>query len=339
MHNLGSDRVKTIVTSADGKYTAVVGRGGSIKLYNAKKSELLGEMTGKGNVYTCAAFSPDGKMLVAGSRDGVLTFCETEDLIAWDVDNYHVYHDSVAFTADGDYVIAGGRNYDDQSSYSRAMFVFDSSGGKVKQVDLESDIRAIATGGSTIALALGNSKVLLYDASSLSLRSTLTGHTSAVRGIDMTADGSRLVTSDENGNVIVWDANSGSRVNKMKNTRSAPITKVRFLDGGRRVVCASESGDLRIFTVSTGRLYSLMGGYDSLVRDLDVSNDGTMIAACSYDGSVRTYRSDGTLLEAISVADDSGSWVESVAFCSGKRVMFGMNHPATGLYVMRLTKK
>ena len=219
------------------------------------------------------------------------------------------------------------------------MFVFDASGNKVKQVDLESDIRAVAAAGNTVALALGNSKVQIYDASSFALRHTLTGHTSAVRGIDLTADGSRLVTSDENGNVIVWDAASGARVNKMKNTRTAPVTKVRFLDGGRRVVCASESGDLRIFTVSTGRLYSLMGGYGSLVRDVDVSKDGSMIAACSYDGSVRTYRSDGTLLEAVTVADDSGNWVESVSFCSGKRVMFGMNQPATGLYVMRLTKK
>ena len=339
VHNLGSDRVKSIVTSADGKYTAVVGRGGQIKVYKAKSSELIGEVTGKGKVYTCAAFSPDGKMLVAGSRDGVLTFCETDDMIAWDVDNYHVYHDSVAFTADGEYVVAGGRNYDDQSSYSRSMFVFDSAGGKVKQVDLESDIRAVAAAGNTVALALGNSKVQLYDASSFSLRATLSGHTSAVRGIDMTADGSRLVTSDENGNVIVWDASNGGRIGKMNNTRSAPITKVRFLDGGRRVVCASESGDLRIFTVATGRLYSLMGGYDALVRDVDVSPDGTMIVACSYDGSVRTYRSDGTLLEAVTVSDDSGSWVESVSFCSGKRVIFGMNHPATGLYAMRLTKK
>lgn len=339
VHNLGSDRVKSIVTSADGKYTAVVGRGGQIKVYKAKSSELIGEVTGKGKVYTCAAFSPDGKMLVAGSRDGVLTFCETDDMIAWDVDNYHVYHDSVAFTADGEYVVAGGMNYDDQSSYSRSMFVFDSAGGKVKQVDLESDIRAVAAAGNTVALALGNSKVQLYDASSFSLRATLSGHTSAVRGIDMTADGSRLVTSDENGNVIVWDAGNGGRIGKMNNTRSAPVTRVRFLDGGRRVVCASESGDLRIFTVATGRLYSLMGGYDALVRDVDVSPDGTMIVACSYDGSVRTYRSDGTLLEAVTVSDDSGSWVESVSFCSGKRVIFGMNHPATGLYAMRLTKK
>lgn len=338
VHTLGSDRVGDIVTSPDGRYTAVVGKSSTIKIYNAKTSEHIGDVTGRGKVYTCAAFSPDGKVLVAGSRDGVLTFCETEDLIAWDVDNYHVYHDAVAFTADGDYVIAGGRNYDDQSYYSRAMFVFDSAGGKVKQVDLESDIRAIATGGNTVALALGNSKAQIYDASSLSLRATLNGHTSAVRGIDVTSDGSRVVTSDENGNVIVWDANGG-RIGKMNNTRSAPVTRVRFLDGGRRVVCASESGDLRIFTVATGRLYALMGGYDALVRDLDVSPDGKMIAACSYDGSVRTYRSDGTLLEAITVGDDSGCWVESVSFCSGKRVIFGMCTPANGLYAMRLTKK
>lgn len=339
VHKLGSDCVNAIVTSPNGKYTAVVCRSGVIGLYSTKKMELVTEIKGKGKVYTCAAFSPDSKTLVAGSRDGVLTYCETKEGISWDVDNPHVYHEAVAFTADGAYVIAGGRSYDDMASYSRNMFVFDATGGKIQQVPLESDIRGIASAGSVIALALGNSSVQLYDANSLAFRATLTGHTSAVRGIDITADGSRLVTSDENGNVIVWDTAAGKKLNKMNNTCAAAVTKVRFLDGGRRVVCASESGDVRIFTVSTGRLYSLMGGFDSLVKDIAVSRDGSMIAACSYDGSVRTYTSSGALLEAVKVSGEDGTWVGAVGFCTNKRLMFGMKNPAIGLYMVRLTKK
>lgn len=338
-HRLSSGTANEIVTSPNGKYTAVVGRDQKIAVYKTKSMKEIDSFKGDGKAYHCAAFSPDSKLLVAGAGEGIMTFCELETGACWDVKNANVYHEAVAFTSDGSYIITGGRNYDTMSELTRYMFVFDAQGNKINQIQLESDIRAIASKGDIIALALGDSTVRIYDSYSFAYRETLKGHTSSVRGIDLTEDGKKLVTSDENGNIFVWDTVFCKKLAKMNNECSAAVRKVRFLDGGRRVLCASDSGDARIFTVSTGRLYSLMGGFDSLIRDIAVSRDGKLIAACSYDGSVRTYRKDGSLLEAVKVSAHEEGWIGALAFCTNKRVLFGMKFPDFGIYGMRLTKR
>lgn len=338
--NIGGNRGLASASSPDGKYLAIVGWGKTIKIYDAESMSQVTELHGSGSVYTALTFSPDGKMLVAGSRDGVLTFVEMDGFISWDVQNTHVYHDALAFTADSANLIAGGRNYDDMAYFSRKMSVFTASGTPVKSVDLESDIRNIASAGNIVALALGNSNIQLYSANDFSLIGTLTGHTATVRGIDLTADGSRLVSSDERGNIFIWDTATKQRIGKMNNTCNASVSIVKFLDGGRRVAAVSNSNDVRIFTVSTGRLYSLMGGFDSVVRDMAVSADGKMIAVCAYDGSVRTYRSDGTLLEALNIGSTDGSWVETVAIGhNNTRLIVGCDFDLAELNLCKLSKK
>jgi len=338
--NANGNRGLATAASPDGKYLATVGWSNVVLIYDAKNMSQVSELHGGGSVYTELTFSPDGKTLVAGSRDGVLTFVEMDTLISWDVPNTHVYHDALAFTSDSQYLITGGRNYDDMPYASRKMSVFTASGTPVKTVTLQSDIRNIASAGNVIALALADSTVQLYSASDFGLMATLTGHATAVRGIDITADGSRVVTSDEKGNILIWDTASKQRIGKMNNTCNASVTMVKFLDGGRRVAAASNSGDVRIFTVSTGRLYSLMGGFESLVRDIDVSEDGKYIAACAYDGSVRTYRSDGTLLEAVDLTEQNGSWIETVSIGgNNNRLIVGCDYNGGTNILCKLSKK
>ena len=83
-----------------------------------------------------------------------------------------------------------------------------------------------------------------------------------------------------------------------------------------------------------------MGGFDSVVRDMAISADGKMIAVCAYDGSVRTYRSDGTLLEAVNIGSTDGNWVETVAIGhNNTRLIVGCDFDLAELNLCKLSKK
>lgn len=336
---VGGAGTNVIKTTPDGKYTVACGWSSTIFVYNAKKATKKYEIHGEADVYTAMAVSQDSKHAVCAGRDGTVTVINLEDGTSVSNKNTSVYYDAIEFSKDGSCIFAGGRNFNSMSEMTRYLYVFDINGMMLELTELDSDIRNMAVSDSYVAVAQGNSNIRLYDTKSYSLVATLTGHTSAVRGIDFAPDGSRLVSSDENGNIIVWDVAGRKQLRKMSNTCNASVSKVKFVENGRRVVAASNSGDVRIFTVANGRLYSLMGGFDSLVRDITVSNSGKMIAACSFGGKVKTYRTDGTLLETADVSGTEGNWIEALAFGKDSLLYYGKPAPAGGLFAGRLTKK
>lgn len=338
--SLAGDRTNVIKTTPDGKYTIACGWTSTIYVYNAKKATKKYEIdAGDVQVFTAMDVSPDSKSAACGARDGSFTIVDLTDGTATTMKNSNVYYDSVMYSKDGSKIFAGGRNYDTMSEMTRFLYVYDASGLMLDMIELDSDIRNMAVSDKYVALAQGNSNVKLYNVSDYSLAATLKGHTSAVRGIDFSTDGSRLVSSDENGNIIVWDVASQKQLRKMNNTCNASVCQVKFVEGGRRVVAASNSGDVRIFTVANGRLYSLLGGFASLVRDITISNSGKMMAACSFDGQVKTFRPDGTLLETANVAGTEGNWVEAMAFGKDTLLYFGKPAPYGGLFGSKLRKK
>jgi len=75
----------------------------------------------------------------------------------------------------------------------------------------------------------------------------------------------------------------------------------------------NNQGAIYLWDLKTGELKQSLRGHNGWITGIDFSNDGSMMASSSYDGSVRLWHLDdlGTLPV---VFDDHGTWVTSVIF-------------------------
>jgi WD40 repeat protein len=105
----------------------------------------------------------------------------------------------------------------------------------------------------------------------------LKGHGTAVVGAIFSTDGSRLVTTSENGMVRVWDAPTGGEIAVLGDARlpdrpsTGEVTTIGL--GGRRILHV-DRGALRLWDVESG-------------REIDRVDEGVIRATFSEDG--RTY--------------------------------------------------
>jgi WD40 repeat protein len=110
---------------------------------------------------------------------------------------------SAAFSSDGKRIVTG--------SWDHTAQVWDASTGKklldpvghkghiVFAAAFSPDDERIVTGGA-------DNTVRVWDASTGAEIAVLKGHTAKVRSVNMTSDGKRLLTTDQDGTALLWDA-------------------------------------------------------------------------------------------------------------------------------------
>ncbi|HEX5751644.1 MAG TPA: TIR domain-containing protein [Archangium sp.] len=101
-------------------------------------------------------------------------------------------------------------------------------------------------------------------------------------------DGTRIILSNSEGTVRIWDVASGRPlVTLRRHTR--PVGSARFDPDGSRAVTASQDGTARIWDVASGRPLVTLEGHTDAVWDARFSPDGQRLITVSRDGTVRTW--------------------------------------------------
>jgi WD40 repeat protein len=119
----------------------------------------------------------------------------------------------------------------------------------------------------------------------------------------ISGDGRSVAAGDASNRVIVWDLGSG-RITARLGPKSAveQVTRVTYVPHSTIVAVASTDGTVRLFdTANPAQPLRTLGEVGSpAVKALDVSANGTYLAAASEDRNVRVWRiSDGTLEKKI----------------------------------------
>ncbi len=152
----------------------------------------------------------------------------------------------------------------------------------------------------------------------------LRGHKDAVGTARFSSDGTRVVTSSDDGTARIWSASTGRPLRTLGRPSGPPISAADFSPDGRRVVTAGSDGIARIWLVATGRRVDELRGHTGVVTDARFSPDGELIATSSDDGTARiwkvstrrlvqTFRGHRGAVNAINFSPDGSSLITAGA--------------------------
>lgn len=262
------------------------------------------------NLVRGLTFSPSGTLLASGSTDGQIIVWEAATGRLLLTFNGHVEEvRSLSFSPDSLRLLSGARDrtlrlWDLRS----AAIAHDYSGHERGAV-----IGAFAPDGWTLVSGASDGTVRLWDLASRRAYQELTGFTTRVLSVDMTADGRYVIASADsaspapeaetdagdtpgilplNPSVIVWDAHTGQPVAALPQQPGA-IHSLKILPGGAQVVTAGRDGAVVLWdlmTLTEVRRFAPAPG-DTMAAQfaVNVSADGMRVAAGGTDQVVRLW--------------------------------------------------
>jgi WD40 repeat protein len=236
-----------------------------------------------------AASSPDGKRVLTGGSDGIA--------LVWDLASrrpvarlrgraallaarYSPGGERIALGfADGSVIATDG-------SLADPRVLLRATGQQVNGLAFSGD-------GRRIAVALGDGTVRLLAGGSTGRRpERIAGHDGAVLGVDISRDGSRVVSAGEDGAVRLWNSDDGTPMATLRRG-GPPERDVAFSPDGSRILGV---GDDRRFTVWNARTGAIERSVTVQGRELlsaAFSADSRRFATAGKDGVVQIWSAGG----------------------------------------------
>jgi serine/threonine protein kinase/Tol biopolymer transport system component len=270
----------------------------------------------RGHAYEvyAVAWSPDGKRIASGSRDGTVQ--------VWDVANGgHVYtyagHAnpvlSVAWSPDGKRIAS--------TSSDKTVQIWNAADGSNAytykgHTDVVWSV-AWSPDGKRVASASDDKTVQVWNTTDGSQIYTYTGHSNAVCSVAWSPDGKRIASTSIDMTIKVWDASDGGNPDTYTGHTDA-VWSVAWSPNGKRLASASRDKTVCVWEVTNGshRTYQ---GHSDFVVSVVWSPDGKHIASGSNDKTVQVWNTvDGSHIYTYKGHSDI---VESVAWSpDGKRI-------------------
>jgi WD40 repeat protein len=256
---------------------------------------------GAGGPYP-VAFSPDGKLLAAGTERGALKVWDIaarkftadlkglEDALVW----------TVAFSADGKFLASGAsdntaRVWDLASSKEIARI--DTFGDRVTGVAFSPD-------GTLLAACSNDGSALLFDLAAKKVKHNLNKHTASVRGVAFAPDGKTLATVGKDKQALLWNAETGKPrlgikfADLLYSCVFTPDGKTLLVAGGEEFKGGDNS--IKVINLADKKVQASLKGHTSSVWSLSVTADGKTVASSGYhDETARLWDLEGNAAKGV----------------------------------------
>jgi WD40 repeat protein/transcriptional regulator with XRE-family HTH domain len=254
------------------------------------------------------AFSPNGKVLAAGTAEGQvrlwwvangqpLLTCEGHLGAGW----------SVVFSPDGRLLASG--------STGGTMCLWDAHTGQSLKtlVGHTSAVWSVAFSpdGHILASGSNDETVRLWDVHTGQSLKTLSGHTRQVRSVAFSPDGRLLASGSFDGTVRLWEVSTGQSLKTLAG-HTDPVRSVAFSPDGRFLASGSNDYTVRLWDAHTGQCLKTLAGHTHWVSAVAFRPDGRLLASGSEDQTVRLW--DVSTGQCLKTLPGHTSWVSSVVF-------------------------
>lgn len=278
--------VYTAVFSSDEDNTRILagGQDGLVRLYDALTGTVLQRYVGNGNPVTGVDFSPENDEFVAGYSDGsvVLRAVGTDEIIRAFV-GHAAQVNAVAFGPDGSQVLSGDNagvailwDY----ATGQELLRFEHGGAAVTSVAFSpTNTQRVLTGAddftarmwSTVNGALTQEFAPVFEGTT-----QVAGHTDAVTAVDVSPDGTLVVTGSADRTVKVWNAEFGTEQLTVTG-HEGTVRAVTFSNDGTQVLSGSDDGGAVIWNRQTGEQVRAFEPCLSPVLAVDYSPTGDRV--------------------------------------------------------------
>ena len=304
---------------------------------------------------TYVAFSPDGKRLVAGNRNGALHMwnIETGKLVgAWsghrnDISKIEFSPDGrtmLSAAADGTaclwdtasmrcLVTLGGKGddaWDVGFASDDGHFLTTHVDGTVRvwhrgvwypSLTFPAETSVVSDDGRLILGATKTGPVRLWDGETGKLKVALEGFAGDIESMALNVPLSLVAIAPDKGVVSLWSAQTGKRILHLSEA-SAKTTALAFNSAGTQLATGGEDGKVRFWSTRDGSLLNAWQASQAKVTDLLVHPDGERIVVATWEGSaqVRNMKSGMVLLEA--KLDEEGAVAQGLALSANGNLLF-----------------
>lgn len=279
-----------VAFSPDGATLATASADKTVRLWEMPSGRLRKTLSGHTDIASAVTFAPDGKTLASASFDGTVKLWDAAsgaELRA--VTGHRGAVLAVAFADKGKLLASGG--------VDGAVRLSDPSTAKNVAVlkGHKSWVNAIAWSDSDEQLATASSDgtVRLWLASGEPVETVRAEKGDGeIRSVAFSPTGSRVAAGTRYGAVILWDVSSGSVCSRMK-AHKADVWGLAFAPDGGKLFSGdgdwNRPGAVKIWTAElTDPLGELP--HSGEVLSVAVSPDGKLLAAGSWDHTVRVWR-------------------------------------------------
>ncbi len=274
------------------------------------------------------AFSPDGKLVAAGTTDGEIRLWNiTQSIPLFTFQGHTDWVYAVAFSPDNKTLISGS---DDQSvriwdiDTRQTLKVLRGHTHWILTVALSPDGKILVSGGEDRVL-------LLWDVETGQLLKTLQGHRERVWSVAFSPDGKFIASGSEDQHVHLWDVETGQLL-KIFQGHTGSVWSVAFSPDGKSLVSCGEDAYLILWNRESDRQYQLKSPRNSGQGFWSVafSPSGNFIGTGCEDGHVYLWQVDSE--QPLKVLSGHGR-IRSVVFSpDGRMVMSGGQDPIVRLW-------
>lgn len=284
------------------------------------------------------AFSPDGRMLAAGTHRELLLLDPESGKVLRRLPAPAGPVNAAAFDPDGRYLAeAGGapgqtgeiRVWDAHTW--KALETLTPHGDAVYGLAFSPDGRWLASGSYDHDVSLSPTPAPAAREGTSVARVALKDHTDAVYAVAFSPDGKQLASASGDRTVKIWDVMTHRRLYTLSEA-TAELYTLAYRPDGRQLAAGGVDRMVRVWDVTdtSGRLAQSAFAHEGAVVRLAYARDGKTLVTAGEDRAVKVW--DAALLTERAHLDRQSDWPLGIALDGGGRLAVGRFDGSATLY-------
>jgi WD40 repeat protein len=273
-------------------------------------------LSGHSDSVNSIAWSPDGRCLASGSRDGTIRLWDPASGVCTHTLTCHSSGvSSIAWSPDGRCLAS--------CSQDKTVRLWDPATGActhtlsghsywVNRIAWSPDGRCLGSIGY-------DQTIRLWDPATGACTHIITGHSGSVNSIAWSPDGRCLASYGYLDNIIrLWDPASGVCIHTLSD-HFGSVKSIAWSSDGRCLASGSHDHAIRLWDPATGACTHTITGHSGSVISIAWSPDGRCLASCSCDSTIRLW--DPATGDCTRTLSDHRCLVRSIAWSPDGRCL------------------